>query len=346
MAYPSSISVFPTLISTDTMNGSTGGSAVQGDTLLNQIIADLLGIENLLGADGVNAVLSGVANTLLVPTGSGTGLLIKFQASSSGSGFLVEDHLGNPIGGVGSTGGWKTFGDRTQAAPGVLGPFLSLDGTTKPPSILSPPSVASSYAYGTGGRLWIANGTPASEWVSGTTQVNDLWYNFATGQWSTCTVSGAGTAAGTWIGGNGVNPIGKQVAYNAVTANFSNTSAAGGAFQQADTTSGTAPTITLPNDGGLYRIEFIATAWTCSVADVASIGIGTSPTNVLASTNSASLPTTNQFVPPLVIPQITGSGQVLKMYTECFTTGHTVTVKAAAAPGLVTPASLAAYRVG
>ena len=124
------------------------------------------------------------------------GIAAQFSATASlgALAFPVYDHLNHLIGGVGPTGGWKTFGDRTQAASGLAGPFMALDGTTNPPSILLP-----STTYGAGGRIWAWAGTPAAGWVSGTTHVNDLWWNVATAVWYICTVSGAGSAAGTWV---------------------------------------------------------------------------------------------------------------------------------------------------
>lgn len=149
-----------------------------------------------------------LAPIIVDPNGTGAiGLKLTFSpnATLDAQAITIEDDNGAPIQSIANTGGWKTFGDRSQAGTGVDGPFIALDGTTQPPSILSPPALADlvppSFGYGTGGRLWLANGTPDTQWVSGTTQVNDLWYNFAAGQWLTCTVSGVGTAAGTWEAG-------------------------------------------------------------------------------------------------------------------------------------------------
>lgn len=155
-----------------------------------------------LNPDGTLAPVSGpfTINVPISADSDAAGLIIRYSGPGAlGAGVIIYDDNGEPIAFNSPAGGWKVSGDRNQAGPEVTGPFVSLDGTTTPPSILSPPSVASGYEYGSGGRFWLANGSPASEWVAGVTQVNDLWMNFATGVMEQCTVTGGGTGPGTWV---------------------------------------------------------------------------------------------------------------------------------------------------
>lgn len=155
-----------------------------------------------LNPDGTLAPVSGpfTINVPISADSDAAGLIIRYSGPTAlGAGAIIYDSDGNPIAFNSPAGGWKVSGDRNQAGPEVTGPFVSLDGTTTPPSILSAPSVASGYEYGSGGRFWLANGSPATEWVSGVTQVNDLWMNFAAGVMVQCTVSGGGTGPGTWV---------------------------------------------------------------------------------------------------------------------------------------------------
>lgn len=184
----------------------------------------------------------------------------------------------------------------------------------------------------------IAGGTIGGAPVAGTFAVGDVVVDTVQGLLRVAT--GAGTP-GTWA-----VPIGAQVAYNEVAANFTNASAAG-AWQAADTTSGASPSITLPNDGFTYKVEFLASFWKCSIADLCAVGIGVDATHVSAAQQVASLPTTNNFMPPLVWPNAIGAGQTLKIFTQASVATHVVTIGAAArgGAGATEPASLAAYRV-
>ncbi len=138
--------------------------------------------------------------------------------------------------------------------------------------------------------------------------------------------------------------IGQQVKFNQVTANYTNSTATGGTLALASHTSGTAPTITLPSDGYTYRVEFLAWSWASSVAsDQGYIAIGTAPSTTYAAA-SAILTTSENALPPLVIPQIVASGQVLNIYTCSATTGRVISVFAGSSP-LSCASSLAAYRV-
>lgn len=123
-------------------------------------------------------------------------VLVQFVAgrSNGNTGIAVFDSTGAPIFTIGPTGGPVVYGDRMQAAAGVFGPWISLDATVNPPAILGPSST-----YGAGQRVYLWPGTPAAGWVSGTTNVNDKWTNFLTGETYRCVVSGGGTTAGTWV---------------------------------------------------------------------------------------------------------------------------------------------------
>jgi hypothetical protein len=145
---------------------------------------------------------------------------------------------------------------------------------------------------------------------------------------------------------SGVNKIGQQVAYNQVTGNMVNTPATQSTWYIASNTSGTAPSITLPADGNKYKVEFLSTFINTSVSGQIWLGIGTATTNILASRQmqtGSGLPaygSTN-----LTIPNLVGTGQTISVYTASVSASNTVTIEAAAGPGAVTPASLAAYRV-
>ena len=144
--------------------------------------------------------------------------------------------------------------------------------------------------------------------------------------------------------------VGQRVAYNAVAANMTNQPAATGTWALASTTSGTAPTITLPNDGHKYRVELFGTYWTSATnGDTCAIGVGASPTTVIGCAQAA-VSNVSAVLPMVVLPDVTGSGQVLNVYTQNATRNG--------APGLITigastagsasvgPCSLAAYRIG
>ena len=144
-----------------------------------------------------NYVQTAGGSTIIVDSGgtSQTGIAFQFSASATPGASAQEifDHNGAPIAAINNTGGWKVFGDRLQAG-GIFGPFMALDGTTHPPSVLFP-----STAYGAGGRLWASASTPATGWSAGTTRINDLWYDYSNGLMYTCTVSGGASVSGTWV---------------------------------------------------------------------------------------------------------------------------------------------------
>lgn len=260
-----------------------------------------------------------------------------FTIKTTYYGFAVVDDDDNFIFGVGPTGGAKVSGDRIQTTPAVTGPWLALDGTTNPPSLLMP-----SADYGAGNRFWFFPTSPAADWFSGTTKVNDIGYCQATGQLVTCTVSGGGTAAGTWVSGFGVNPFGAQVAYDPIGAAFTTACAAEATWYAAGLTSGTAPTITLPDDGQIYKVEWTGPWWTCSTSNLeVAAAIGTSSSALLGQqfmlVNSSA-----QGFDTVVIPHIEGSGQTLNCYVNCANGTPTITWGAATS----SPVALAAYRIG
>ena len=138
-------------------------------------------------------------NTVTTVDSAGAGnylLNLKFSSSATPAALAisVKDYLGSPILAVANTGGVKVMGDKNQAGTGVFGPFISLDGTTNPSTIQAP-----STTYDAGSRMWMWSDTPAVGWVSGKTEVGDIWWNTATNVWYICTVRGAGTTAGTWV---------------------------------------------------------------------------------------------------------------------------------------------------
>ena len=145
--------------------------------------------------------------------------------------------------------------------------------------------------------------------------------------------------------------VGRLVEFNSVTANYSCQPTSTSTWFAAALTSGTAPVITLPNDGHVYRIEFLVAAITGGIGDAISIGVGTSTTNILAAYSRNTLPSTGQMgVGPVVIPNITASGQTLNVYVLNATgsgAGHAITFQASTSPfsGLAGPSSLSATQV-
>jgi hypothetical protein len=296
------------------------------------------------GSTTVPVISSGVVTTgtyiLVDPNGTGeAGIGFKFSknATDGANAYPVYDDNGVFIGGVGSTGGYKVQGDRIQVTPNIyFGPFLGLDGQTNPPSIIMPGP-----DYG-GSRIWFFQGTPAVGWVSGVTQVGDLGYNMVTFQWMTCTVSGGGLSAGTWVNGFGINQIGKQVAYDPVTFFYACTCAVANTWYPAGLNTGGAPTVTLPDDGRFYKVEWTGPWWNCSTNNLlCAAALGTSTSNIIANTYME-VNSFNQGFVPVIIPQITGSGQTIGCYTLCGNGTPTITFGA----GSTGPSTLAAYCVG
>jgi collagen type VII alpha len=145
---------------------------------------------------------------------------------------------------------------------------------------------------------------------------------------------------------SGANKIGQQLAFNQVTSNYTNAPTSTSTWYSAANTSGTTPSITLPNDANTYRVEFLVTYISPSVAGEIWFGVGTSTTNVLAAHQTqcgAGLPCYQGT--SLVIPNLTGSGQTISVYSASVVGSNTITFAAGAGPGAITPSSLAAYRV-
>jgi Glycosyl hydrolase family 26 len=126
--------------------------------------------------------------------------------------------------------------------------------------------------------------------------------------------------------------VGQQVAYNAVTSNYTAANPGTSAWTLADTTSGTCPSITLPNDGHTYMVQFFASDISNSDATNVSdfIGIGTSTTTIynvsaLEPTASGDAAAVNVFA------QVTGTGQTIQPYVQ--TTGTSGTISFFCATG-------------
>jgi hypothetical protein len=94
--------------------------------------------------------------------------------------------------------------------------------------------------------MWFFTDTPAASWIAGITRVNDLGYNMATGQWMRCTVSGAGTSAGTWVNGFGVTPVTAVTSAYTILGTDSTIFARGGPYQ-----------VTLPTAVGAKGQEYL-----------------------------------------------------------------------------------------
>lgn len=204
-----------------------------GDTYWKGPVAGLFMDEAAEGGSspgGTMSPLLGITGTV-DPGASGDNyfdLIFSSSATSAAAALRVRNSSGGVIAEITNAEGWRVFGERNQAAPSTSGPYMALDGTTNPPSILLP-----STSYGAGNRIWSFAGTPAAQWVSGTTNVGDLWFNQTNQLWYQCIVSGAGTGPGTWILYGAIVPVNAQTGttYTAAltdigqTIEMSNTSA-------------------------------------------------------------------------------------------------------------------------
>ena len=149
-------------------------------------------------------------------------------------------------------------------------------------------------------------------------------------------------------GSAGAVQIGQQAAFNSVTSNYTAQPTGTSSWLQADTTSGTAPSITLPNDGKTYRVEFTASYWKAgTLNDTCAIGLGVDATHVVAA-STMFVNNIGSVLPNVVIPQVVGSGQTIKVFTANVTgsgASHLITVGAGTGgASLTTLSSLAAYR--
>jgi hypothetical protein len=138
-------------------------------------------------------------------------------------------------------------------------------------------------------------------------------------------------------GAIGTIPIGKQAAYSKITASVTQsiTSATWTAVSGA-------PSITLPNDGNTYKVEFTVENIEASVGANVWIalgtGAGTSTIFGLTETNCSAAST--PYYGCCNIQSITGSGQVITVYGY---TSATLTLTLTAFS--YAPCELAAYRV-
>jgi hypothetical protein len=138
--------------------------------------------------------------------------------------------------------------------------------------------------------------------------------------------------------------FGVQVAYNQVTSNFTNQPASTSSWYAANTTSGSVPTITLPNDNRIYKVEMIGNYWIGATSNEYGMSIGTSASTLIAASINASVNTIATTVVPIVAPQVTGTGQTISIYTKSFAgTGSSYLITCGASA--TAPFSLAAYRV-
>lgn len=183
-----------------------------------------------------------------------------------------------------------------------------------------------------------AFGGPGAYLITGIPTVQDYYVRI---QYGGNTYWGERSAAS--LGGGVV--IGAQVAYNPVTSVFTTQPAATNTFYQADTTSGTAPVITLPSDGGLYRVEMIAETWQSAASALVSVGLGTSIASLIALREHTFPNSSVVAFGPLVAPHVTGTGQTIHPYVSTAGgtgSGFTMSIYGASNG----PCSLAAYRVG
>jgi hypothetical protein len=142
--------------------------------------------------------------------------------------------------------------------------------------------------------------------------------------------------------------LGGQAEYNAVTANYASTASAS-TWTAADALSGAKPSITLPNDGNTYQVEFFASIIESGTAVETSVGLGTGAATIdqlaiftidvpLAASKTGIYFKTQNII---------GSGQTIAPYVFNTTGGITITFSANAVgtSNASSPSWLAAYRV-
>jgi hypothetical protein len=139
--------------------------------------------------------------------------------------------------------------------------------------------------------------------------------------------------------------FGQQVAYNQVTSGF-NTGVMSAATWFSAASVGSAPTITLPNDGNIYRVEFQASTVSATpTSGGTSIAIGTSTSTLYGISENAGTSAT-LFSCYVLAAQVTGSGQTVSVYARAVNASVTVSFAATAlGSGGQGPAFIAAYRV-
>jgi hypothetical protein len=152
---------------------------------------------------------------------------------------------------------------------------------------------------------------------------------------------GGGIAGGG--SGAGGSLIGQQVAYSASTSNFTAQPTSTSTWLLASTTSGTSPSIILPNDGFTYRVELQGQSFQVGTAGQYGLAFGTSATALIAASTYGSVPILGS--PASVVNQsVIGSGQTLNMYCKSFSgTGASFLMTFNATATI--PFALAAYRV-
>jgi hypothetical protein len=145
--------------------------------------------------------------------------------------------------------------------------------------------------------------------------------------------------------GGGNIQIGERAAYNAVTSGFTMQPATTTTWYAAATTSGTAPSITLPNDGFTYRVVFMGSSFQAATASQVGFALATSASALLAAClGSSAAAGTNTFYPMLEDPAVVGSGQTISLYSKNYTgTGASYLITCLASSS--GPSSIAAYRV-
>ena len=143
--------------------------------------------------------------------------------------------------------------------------------------------------------------------------------------------------------------IGQQAVTNNVTSSYNSGSMAANTWTAAAGGGGTAPAITMPNDGATYRVEYTCSEIVAAVAGVITIGIGTSA----AAASQLGLQRVNGnagqvYQGIFVVPGVTGSGQALSIYVKSSGTSVTVNFNVGTignATGNDSPSYLTAYRV-
>jgi hypothetical protein len=142
--------------------------------------------------------------------------------------------------------------------------------------------------------------------------------------------------------------IGQQSAFNQQTANWVSATLVANTWTLTNGGSGTAPSIPMPNDGKTHRIKLHISGVSASVTGTLAIGIGTSVTNIYATTQAQGTSGGPVYPVEVEAQSVIGTGQTVTVFVR--STGAPVVTFNAAAGGSLSggsaPAEIAAYRVG
>jgi parallel beta helix pectate lyase-like protein len=156
---------------------------------------------------------------------------------------------------------------------------------------------------------------------------------------TTLYVKESGSGASGWDAMGAATPYGQRAAYSAITSSVTAT-AASNSLTSMTAFTGTAPSITLPDDGHAYRVTLSAGDMGITPQQEVAVGVGTSATAIIKFCFSG-VASGEQAAPCIIITDVTGSGQTITCYAYSSLGTGTVTLGASAG----SPAELSAVLV-